>query len=546
MRAFAAVALGISTMLPMLSAPLAHAAVNTCTWLGATNSNFSTTTNWSGCGSVAPVAGDNLVFPYGTGVTNKAPNNDLTAGRVFGSITFSGTLATNEMGYSIKGNALGVSGGITANTTDESIDAPVEFTADQTVAVYGYGLSLNGLVSGSGNITKTGPGYLSFESGNTFTGNLIVNAGDIYANGVNALGTAAGSTSVNDGAGINLNDGCGTEKTVTIAEPLTLTGTSYNPDYGKLSTNIGGCSGSGAGSDEYYGGAAANEGTMILSGAITLGSDVTFTSYVATTTLTGALSGAHSFTLKDGYAGVLVLNGSSNTTSMPNGTYKSTTVTKTLSDDLPNSSVTVQGNAVLTLDGKRGDVYISRGATLMGTGSTGVLTIAKGATVAPGHSPGCLTSGDLTVAGTYKVDVGGTTACTGYDQMKVTGTVNVTDGTLETALYNGFVPAVGQSYTVIDNDGTDAVTGTFTGLTEGATFVKEGVTYAVTYKGGDGNDVVLTVKNVDGSALPKTPNTGMQLVSAHPLISLAITTAAAGFMVFAARRMKPVTARARR
>src|SRR5439155_19769296 len=43
-----------------------------------------------------------------------------------------------------------------------------------------------------------------------------------------------------------------------------------------------------------------------------------------------------------------------------------------------------------------------------------------------------------------------------------------------------------------DNDGTDAVAGTFTGLPEGAVLVAGGQTFTVSYAGGTGNDVVMT------------------------------------------------------
>jgi gamma-glutamyltranspeptidase/glutathione hydrolase len=42
-------------------------------------------------------------------------------------------------------------------------------------------------------------------------------------------------------------------------------------------------------------------------------------------------------------------------------------------------------------------------------------------------------------------------------------------------------------------DGADAVTGTFNGLAEGAQFVASGRTLQITYAGGSGNDVMLTI-----------------------------------------------------
>jgi hypothetical protein len=51
---------------------------------------------------------------------------------------------------------------------------------------------------------------------------------------------------------------------------------------------------------------------------------------------------------------------------------------------------------------------------------------------------------------------------------------------------------VGTSFTLINNDGTDAVVGTFKGLPEGATLTSGGMTFQISYVGGTGNDVVLT------------------------------------------------------
>ena len=178
----------------------------------------------------------------------------------------------------------------------------------------------------------------------------------------------------------------------------------------------------------------------------------------------------------------------------------------------------------------------------MGNGQIAGLYAGAGSIVAPGHSPGCITSTqDISIAGTYQVQVGGTDPCTGYDQLKVTGAVNINSpGALDVTLYNGFVPKVGQAYTIIDNDAADAVIGTFAGIAEGGTYTNQGVTYSVTYKGGDGNDVVLTVTAVDASKLPKKPNTGLLLVSAHPMISLGASVLAAGLLYGASRRVKTV------
>ncbi|MDY3554378.1 Calx-beta domain-containing protein [Gemmata sp. JC717] len=51
----------------------------------------------------------------------------------------------------------------------------------------------------------------------------------------------------------------------------------------------------------------------------------------------------------------------------------------------------------------------------------------------------------------------------------------------------------GHQHILIANDGADAVVGTFAGLPEGASFTAGGVTFTISYVGGTGNDVVVTV-----------------------------------------------------
>src|SRR5262249_53981787 len=70
--------------------------------------------------------------------------------------------------------------------------------------------------------------------------------------------------------------------------------------------------------------------------------------------------------------------------------------------------------------------------------------------------------------------------------------------TLTTSSFGGFVPAAGDEYIIINNDGTDAVSGTFAGLAEGAlvrsNFLGSGLKAFITYQGGDGNDVAIIIE----------------------------------------------------
>jgi uncharacterized protein with beta-barrel porin domain len=87
----------------------------------------------------------------------------------------------------------------------------------------------------------------------------------------------------------------------------------------------------------------------------------------------------------------------------------------------------------------------------------------------------------------------------------VFGTVNLTGSVLRVLAEDGTYNA-STDYIIIDNDGADAVTGTFGTVTSNLAFL----TPSVIYNGGDGNDVVLTmtlVNNViDFCSVAQTPN----------------------------------------
>src|SRR5439155_23696682 len=107
---------------------------------------------------------------------------------------------------------------------------------------------------------------------------------------------------------------------------------------------------------------------------------------------------------------------------------------------------------------------------------------AGGGTVAPGHSPGKLSTGNVALdpSSHMAVELNGTTVTTTYDQVGVTGTVNLGSAVLDVTL--GYLPTAGDSYTIVNNDGTaDAVVGTFAGHAEGTSFPVGTRTLKITY-----------------------------------------------------------------
>ncbi|HKA40252.1 MAG TPA: hypothetical protein VKD25_10810, partial [Burkholderiales bacterium] len=85
----------------------------------------------------------------------------------------------------------------------------------------------------------------------------------------------------------------------------------------------------------------------------------------------------------------------------------------------------------------------------------------QGGTVIPGASPGALTINGNYVqgpGGTLIVEIGGTTGGSQYDQLIVNGNATL-GGTLNVTLVNGYFPAGGETYSIVQSSG--AVSGTF-------------------------------------------------------------------------------------
>ncbi len=186
-----------------------------------------------------------------------------------------------------------------------------------------------------------------------------------------------------------------------------------------------------------------------------------------------------------------------------------------------NVSISAEGNVTVNSVTTTGDVTVASGTgEIFDRGVTPDIaggTVTFDGNVAPGLSGlGTLqVDGDLDLASddVLSLELDGTTAGSGHDQVAVNGAVSVGDATLE--LNFGFVPTVGSTFVIVDNDASDPVAGTFqfddeargvVELTEGSAFTSGGQVYTISYTGGTGNDVVLTAHgeaetevSIDGS-----------------------------------------------
>jgi autotransporter-associated beta strand protein len=145
---------------------------------------------------------------------------------------------------------------------------------------------------------------------------------------------------------------------------------------------------------------------------------------------------------------------------------------------------------------------VQTGATLQGSGTVGDLTIDSGGFFSPGNSPGIMTvDGNYIQNGQLNIEIAGLTPGTQHDQVNVTnGTVTLA-GLLNISSFTGSYAANNLIFILL-NDGTDAITGTFTGLAQGASVgTYAGFNWQISYVGNNtgigtgsftgGNDIVL-------------------------------------------------------
>lgn len=526
------------------------------TWTGTANDgSMNNAANWSG--NAVPSSGDDLVFPAGLG--NQTVTNDLSGSPHFDDFDI-GTTGSGAAAYTFAGSAFTV-GGIKSNGNGVSSDfGNVVNLVSADLHTNAYGITVNtgdtmmfeGNVGYDGIPTIHGDGAISFSGTFNGTGAGLLFDGATQASIIGDNSSFNGHITLQNSSFLTANldnKGIGSSSAVMNIDATSTLVLAPGVSYGQT-FNLTGTLQVAASQPQ-----AHPHETTTLTGTVTLSDGATYSGDYADLQLTGTLNGT-AFSIPDGSTGNIIVSAATNNSQTINGTYKPAVLTTTLSDSAPSTPATVDENNIFIIDGARGATTVYAGGTLKGHGTVGALQVSSGANVAPGNSPGCLSSGNLTLNGTYNLEIGGTTACSGYDQLTVTGTVDVTGATLTPALYGGFVPSVGNTFTIISNDGSDAVTGTFSGLAEGSSFTSDGVTYQISYVGGDGNDVVLTVTAVAANAgaeaaaaaagsgtTPSAPDTGFALVAAHPLVSLIATTLAALGIMVIARRLQPASKR---
>jgi len=370
------------------------------------------------------------------------------------------TLTLN--GGQVTGGTLSLGGDVTATSVPGSLASisgnlaigvgPRTFTVTDNLAT-NPDLDISARISGVGGIIKTGAGTLAFSGSlsNNFVGATRVFEGTLLLRRAFFDLSIPGNLFIGDGVGGPSSDVVRLENFAQINNlSAVIIASSGLLDQNGISEAIG---------------ALIGEGYVEVDGnSLGVGVDGGSTTYSGQIVGTGGLT-------KMGL-GTLTLTGTNS-----------------------YSGPTLVADGTLLVDGLqwRSPVTVTSG-TLGGNGTVSDLSVSGG-NLSPGASPGRLTCSNLTFSAQSHFFVelhDGPPGLNGHDQMNVQGSVTLNNATLHLSGSSGFTE--GQRFVIIENDGTDPVTGTFAGLPNGSVLTLNNLQFLLLYNN-PVSDVVLVVTN---------------------------------------------------
>jgi fibronectin-binding autotransporter adhesin len=501
------------TMLPLIYFGMSHYAIaDTLYWDGTDTTsgngspiggsgNWNTSTNWtsdaSGTTNQAWGDGDNAVFG-GTGGTVT-----LDSAQSVGDITF------NSDGYTLtrtnSANALlfanpvntytvtnaddtatirtivGMFGGVSPNALTKLGDGklilagPKNYSGDTTISagtletigfvvagniinnstyIVNVGTNetsyYNYIMSGPGNLVKSGSGGLDLSTSNTFTGSTTVNDGTLLTRNLSALGNNS-AVSVNNGTLVVYSQSLiigslgGTGGTVDIRSGQTLTtgGDNTSTTYNGVILGTGQLTKQGAGNFILTGNNTYSGITTISAGTLQIG-DSSTSGTLGTGNVTNNSALVFNRSDDSGYAGVI--SGTGAVTKEGAGNFN-------LTGTNTYTGATIVNAGILSVNGSisSSTTTVNSGGTLGGTGTVGDVFI-NGGTFAPGNSIGTINvSGnvDFSGGGNYDVEVD---AAGNSDKIVATGSVTLTGGVVNVKAAPGTY-AYATDYTILTASG---------------------------------------------------------------------------------------------
>ena len=450
------------------------------------------------------------VAPQGA-ITIGIPQNDANLVGGAPSLSLSGAGANSTIARDIIFN----NGGLTA------AGAAVKSSFDPTITVLSNSTA-SGNQTISGNITVDSPGFISGGSptlstalGSTnFTGNvsgpstlqISSDRANFSGNISNAGGMIIGST-VNSATGTQVTF----SGTTTGSAPIVL--------------ELGNSGATAVGTQLQYNSGALPTGPITVENQLASGGTAAQIVPLQNSTINNSiiLNAAAVGNVGPGISASWngQISGSSNLTKSGTGTLTLGNASNTYTGASTVSAGTLLVNGANTSS----STMVANTGTLGGIGNlSGPVTVASGGTISPGNSIGTLSTGALSLSGTYLAQIdlnnGGAAAA---DLLNVTGAVNLNTGsTLNLQLSNISTSATGETFMLLNNDSTDAVSGSFSNITG----LQSGVTATINYafsgtdflgRIGDGNDIAVTF---DTSAVPEPATFVMPAFAALALLLL--------------------------
>ena len=440
-------------------------------WSGANSQYFSNDSNWTN-GSPAGDPNAELAFPAGSRLDAV---NDLPS-LVVRSLSISGT------GYTVSGNAITLapdaamffnSDGL--NTISCNLVVPSVIAVDSVAyggAFLSRGINFSGSISGAGGLRLVGAGEVILSGGaaNTYTGPTEVMAGALIVTKSPGVVAIPGSLLLRARAYLQTNEQIHDASAITVGATATLEVTATET-VGLLTIDGGGT--------------VSVSGTLILNGDIRHGAPST----VARTTLQGP--------------GTILLPA---TRTITVGSNSLPFAVRDVRGSTPAAGIIVNGDPSLSA---------SFANHLEFNGSYTGVTEIRGGNVAIDNAQSAvrLVAGRLTGQAASLIAEGGevnlrayTGGLTATGNVQLGAAVNVVHdvaqgrvlslngqldlGSAHLLLSGGPSSSTpGAVYTIINNDSTQPVTGTFAGLPEGAVLNDR---WKISYVGGSGNDVTVT------------------------------------------------------
>ncbi|MGJ8697577.1 MAG: DUF6288 domain-containing protein [Verrucomicrobiaceae bacterium] len=418
-----------------------ESAANLIEWDGSESSrDWSTALNW--VGDTAPTATQSALFHTASLVSS---DTNLDADRTIKRLVVAAAPDPIDIGGT--GVTLTLTEGVEMRSAARDVTSQVSLAlaADQTFAIGdSRTLTLNSGLAGDHTLTKTGPGTLRINNVSSRTSPIIVSEGTLelggggwyqgYVGGRSTITVQAGATLININSHSFGSSNNANRDAIINGGSFLLDGGTYFDDFTLTAGHIGNTDG-GSGNIR----ARSGSGTTItilesdhsslidcefdLTGSAIL--DIADGTHANDLVISAAITGSNTLT-KEGDGNLLLT-----ATSSHSGTFSLDLGSMTVLGSLA-SNTTLAGGTVLDGTGTLASV-INDGQILPGLNGPGVINI---------------TTLNHQAAGVIVCEIGGTSPGTQHDQLASTGTVTL-NGALDIQLINSFIPAIGDSFTVL-------------------------------------------------------------------------------------------------